>query len=491
MIHDIGGQPEGAVDFQERRLSLFEQQVHSLLVLLSQKKKNEGEGAILTTDELRKGVEDLEETSYRLWDYYDRWSVAMTTILLRKQVFSEVELHEELWGDSDRNQDASKLPLFQVGDEVQVHSEDSRLRWRKPHLRCPGYIFNCKGHVEKYIGQFDDPFFAAFGGKGPMQHLYTVSFHSRDVWPEGYDSLKETAPELDDKITIEIYEGWLKRPTKDIADCDNVVFSSNRGVNKIGSGDSSVVPGGHSHRHEHNHESSSFGTEFSAEDSQVQEHAHDHNHDHVHESRVTVECRAVGNEQPETPGKRIGEALMRLLLKKQIITSQELRDTVAKLESFGQRLLGADLVVKAWLDENFKNRLLSDAPAAAMEIDVVTSNSNAPTVLRVVECTPTVHHICVCTLCSCYPSGLLGLSPAWYRSRSYRSRTIREPRKVLEEFGTFIDPSVAVHVHDSTADCRYMVLPLRPSGTEGWSAEQLRSIVTRDSMIGISQLTAH
>ena len=133
--------------------------------------------------------------------------------------------------------------------------------------------------------------------------------------------------------------------------------------------------------------------------------------------------------------------------------------------------------------------LMLIAPKAAMEVDVVTSNANAPTVLQVVECTPKVHHICVCTLCSCYPSGLLGLSPAWYRSRSYRSRTIREPRKVLAEFGTILDPSVAIHVHDSTADCRFMVLPLRPPGTENWTAAQLRALVTRDSMIGISQIT--
>jgi nitrile hydratase len=123
-----------------------------------------------------------------------------------------------------------------------------------------------------------------------------------------------------------------------------------------------------------------------------------------------------------------------------------------------------------------------------MEVDVVTSNANAPTILQVVECTPAVHHVCVCTLCSCYPSGLLGLSPAWYRSRSYRARTIREPRKVLAEFGTVIDSNVAVHVHDSTADCRFMVLPMRPAGTEGWEAARLRALVTRDSMIGISQI---
>lgn len=146
------------------------------------------------------------------------------------------------------------------------------------------------------------------------------------------------------------------------------------------------------------------------------------------------------------------------------------------------------------------------APLAAAEIEIATSNANAPTVLRVVECTPQVHHICVCTLCSCYPSGLLGISPSWYslsllshpsvlvssfryRSRSYRARTVREPRKVLESFGTYLPKDVEIQVHDSTADCRFLVLPLRPKGTENWTAEQLRAIVTRDSMIGVSVLS--
>ena len=116
-----------------------------------------------------------------------------------------------------------------------------------------------------------------------------------------------------------------------------------------------------------------------------------------------------------------------------------------------------------------------------------SSNTTAPTKLTVVENTPTTHNVVVCTLCSCYPLSILGLSPPWYKDRRYRSRIVREPRRVLEDdFGTKIDSNVSVRVHDSTADLRYFVLPLRPAGTEHWSEEELRNIVTRDSLIGVS-----
>jgi nitrile hydratase subunit alpha len=127
--------------------------------------------------------------------------------------------------------------------------------------------------------------------------------------------------------------------------------------------------------------------------------------------------------------------------------------------------------------------------AAGAELGIKTSNPNAPTVLRVVENTAAVHNVVVCTLCSCYPIGLLGLPPSWYKSRSYRARTVREPRKVLAEFGTVIPPSVRVVVHDATADCRYLVLPMMPKEAVGITdIEQLRKFVTRDSMVGVTIL---
>ena len=127
--------------------------------------------------------------------------------------------------------------------------------------------------------------------------------------------------------------------------------------------------------------------------------------------------------------------------------------------------------------------------AAGDELGIKTSNPNAPTVLRVVENTPHVHNVVVCTLCSCYPIGLLGLPPSWYKSRSYRARTVREPRKVLAEFGTRVPREVRVVVHDTTADCRYLVLPMAPAAAAGVrDLDTLRGFVTRDSMVGVSVL---
>jgi nitrile hydratase len=140
--------------------------------------------------------------------------------------------------------------------------------------------------------------------------------------------------------------------------------------------------------------------------------------------------------------------------------------------------LGARVVARSWVDAQFRARLLADPVTTLAEYQPQT----VP--IAVLEDTPSLHHVIVCTLCSCYPGGLLGPPPAWYKSFEYRSRVVREPRKVLAEFGTEFEPDVELRVHDSTAEQRYLVLPLRPAGTEGWSAEQLAGLVTRNSMIG-------
>ncbi|KAL3935723.1 MAG: hypothetical protein SGARI_002854 [Bacillariaceae sp.] len=156
------------------------------------------------------------------------------------------------------------------------------------------------------------------------------------------------------------------------------------------------------------------------------------------------------------------------------------------LELAGEKLNGATLVAKAWTDPVFKERLLQDPAKGANELGIQTSNPNAPTVLTVVENTPDIHNLVVCTLCSCYPSGLLGVAPSWYKSSAFRSRAVREPKRVLEDFGTTLPAGKKIRVHDSTADHRYLVLPERPSNTEGWSEEELRPLITRDTMIGTS-----
>jgi nitrile hydratase subunit alpha len=140
--------------------------------------------------------------------------------------------------------------------------------------------------------------------------------------------------------------------------------------------------------------------------------------------------------------------------------------------------MGARLVARAWADETFKTRLLTDP------VNTLSEYLAQAIPIAVLEITAHVHHVIVCTLCSCYPSGVLGNPPTWYKSFEYRSRVVREPRVVLAEFGTHLDDGVELVVHDSTAEQRYLVLPIRPAGTEGWSQEDLARLVTRNSMIG-------
>ncbi len=185
-----------------------------------------------------------------------------------------------------------------------------------------------------------------------------------------------------------------------------------------------------------------------------------------------------------THHKMLEIAVRELLIEKGILTADEVREAVERMDARGPHL-GAKVVAKAWVDSAFKARLLKDGTAGVEEAGV---QMDQPTRLIVVENTPEVHNLVVCTLCSCYPRMVLGIPPDWYKSRAYRSRAVHEPRAVLAEFGTKLPDSVTVRVHDSTADMRYLVLPMRPKGTEGLSEQQLAALVTRDSMIGVTTL---
>lgn len=176
------------------------------------------------------------------------------------------------------------------------------------------------------------------------------------------------------------------------------------------------------------------------------------------------------------------EALRELLIEKGVFTADELRQQIELMDARSPAM-GARMVARAWVDPEYRKRLLADGSAAAEEL---LETSVAPLRLIVVENTPRLHNMIVCTLCSCYPRNVLGLPPDWYKSRAYRSRAVSEPRAVLAEFGTVLPDNVEVRVHDSTADMRYLVLPMRPAGTEGWSEERLAELVTRDSMIGVT-----
>ena len=174
-------------------------------------------------------------------------------------------------------------------------------------------------------------------------------------------------------------------------------------------------------------------------------------------------------------------AMQELLAEKGVITADEIQRSVETAAARSPSA-GARVVARAWVDAAFKQRLLADANAAIVELGYSFPDDTG---LVALENTAGLHHLVVCTLCSCYPGALLGPPPDWYKSLPYRSRAVIEPRAVVREFGLELDPGVAVRVIDSTAEIRYLVLPLRPAGTEGMIEEQLAELVTRNSMIGV------
>jgi nitrile hydratase len=203
---------------------------------------------------------------------------------------------------------------------------------------------------------------------------------------------------------------------------------------------------------------------------------HDHDHPHVHRSPPRPD-----QDDTLTYYRAMEAAVRELLIDKGIVTAEDVRREVEDMDGRNAGR-GAAMVARAWLDPEYKARMLADGSRAAEELGLDVG----PLRLIVVENTDDVHNVIVCTLCSCYPRMLLGLPPDWYKSRNYRSRVVREPRNVLAEFGTLIPDEVRIRVHDSTADMRYMVAPKRPEGTEGLSEDELANLVTRDSMIGVA-----
>jgi hypothetical protein len=405
--HDLGGasawvqgEPSN-ICLEDKALTHWEKSVHALLITLASRKP-----ALMTTDELRRGVESLEPESYRDWTYYERWVVSMTKILLERQVVSQVELDEEMGVVSV----VESKPCFHIGDRVKVKKEDALIRWRKPHLRCPGYIFDCEGVIEQYMGAFNDPAFLAFRGASAPTPLYRVSFRLVDVWGSSSES-------TNDRVVLDIYQPWLQTP------CHSSVDSVTSGVAyetlprdrspekraRLSDRRDQEHTHEHSHEHEHTHKHACehvYGGahENAHEHEHAHEHAHDnehsgklsdktspnlfqqdpqdvshersyeplqdlsheHSHDHAHvgahSSRAEIEANAVSCEGPErfSPGKFAGDALFRLLHKKGIVTTSSIQGIIDNLENASKNLFGADLVVSAWLDDGFRARLLED-----------------------------------------------------------------------------------------------------------------------------------
>jgi nitrile hydratase len=181
------------------------------------------------------------------------------------------------------------------------------------------------------------------------------------------------------------------------------------------------------------------------------------------------------------------EALESLLLERGLIDAKTVETFIRTYETAVGPMNGAKVVAKAWVDPEYKRRLLEDGTAAIAEFGFKGPQGEHMVVL---ENTPTVHNVVVCTLCSCYPWPVLGLPPSWYKDPAYRSRVVKEPRTVLAEWGTRLGPDVEVRVHDSSSEVRYLVLPERPPGTESLSEEELAGLVTRDAMVGVRKVAA-
>lgn len=207
-------------------------------------------------------------------------------------------------------------------------------------------------------------------------------------------------------------------------------------------------------------------------------HQHDHDHDHDHADEHLAQ---EDNDLTLTIGEAKFIALRAMLIEKGIITGEEVRKRL-EFNVGATPHQGARMVARAWVDPEFKMRMLADGKKAAIElgIDVVEAE------IMVIENTINIHNLVVCTLCSCYPRSLLGEPPAWYVSKAYRSRAVREPRAVMQEFGLTFPKDVEVRVHDSNADLRYLILPMRPSGTDQLSENELANLVSRDCLVGMA-----
>lgn len=225
---------------------------------------------------------------------------------------------------------------------------------------------------------------------------------------------------------------------------------------------------GHHDHHDHHH-----GHGHDHDDHDEHDHAHDDGHGHD-ETTFQPDIK-----EPSEEWEFLEIALRELLIDKGVITARQIQDKIEEWDGKSPET-GAKIVARAWTEPAFKKRLLADGNKTVEEMGLDVPGLK----FVVLENTAKLHHMVVCTLCSCYPRTILGLPPLWYKSKEYRSRTVREPRAVLAEFGTTIPDDVEVRVVDSTADCRFLVLPRRPAGTKGWSADKLARLVTRDSMIG-------
>ena len=439
--HDVGGREDlfGPLDRSEAVFtSHWQSRIDALAQVLFAKQ-------IIGVDEFRRFIEALPEDSYANFHYYGKWAASVLQMLLQKRLLDETVVHEQLYGKSESRQ---KLE-FQPGDKVLVKRFDAESLIRRPHLRTPGYIFGVSGVVDSIAGSFHPPDQVSWNrnleASVATQTLYRVRFCMGNVWSH--------AENPDDTLDIEIFEEWLVAIDEQHESAKSQTHS---------------ISQQHSHSHDHDHD--------------------DEPHDHIHDSRAGTEVTALEREYGASETfslaveqEALAECLLSQAIKCGIVTAAELLEKERLRDEASDNPVGPQVVARAWMDPEFKKQLLSNATAALKSIGI------DPGVTVVVhENLENVHNLVVCTLCSCYPTAILGRPPAWYKSRSYRARAVIEPRKVISELsGLAIGSDVLVRVHDSSADLRYFVLPRRPAGTEGFTRDELAKMVNRDQMIGL------
>ena len=312
-------------------------------------------------------------------------------------------------------------PQFTIGDKVKI-------RHASPpgHVRTPYFIRGKTGEIIRIIGEYANPEELAYGRDGkPFQPIYSVKFLQNNLWSNYLGHSKDSA-------IVEVMENWLEKQDLN----QKINRTNDRELNHIHSG-----------------------------------------YDFAHKNPRLSDTEGIHL----TKHMEMATAVEQLLIEKDIFSADELRKMIEKIDAQSP-IEGARMVARAWVDPDFKTRMLKNVNAAAKEMDIDVGSIQ----ILAVENTSVLHNAIVCTLCSCYPKFLIGLPPDWYKSRNYRSRMIIEPRAVLAEFGTKISDNVEVRVYDSTTEIRYMVLPMPPENIGELNEQTLSSIVTRDSMIGTS-----
>jgi len=432
------------LDESDQGYQFWERQAHALFVLLASK-------GHLNVDELRTTVAGLDLDRFATWGYYDKWAAAMATALLDSGILLPNEFDAALgWDSYDAAQMSGDAP-YSKGTLVRVRGPLLVSRWRRPHPPARGRFSGTVGVVEGNLGAFADAEFHGFRGDSSPQRLYRVRFQTSQVCPN--------CTGLDDTINVDIYESWLEPVPKN----EDLIASlrpqsSQRPTKAASKGAASKMP----KRRQLRLLAQTVAQELHDSGMQQQHQQPTWHQGHQHLTRDEIEQEAADKEVPETPGSRIVEALVAVLSAAGVVTQEGLRRAIETIDSVGINASGPTLVARAWIDGEFRRRLLSDASTAAMELGIAATSSTSDTVLTVVESTKDVHNLVVCTLCSCYPVSLLGLPPPWYKSTEYRSCAIANPRQLLEEsFGVLLPEAVHIRVHDSTAHQRYLVLPVR------------------------------